>query len=235
MKQILFLFNCLLVFLLCSCVDTEKNKKFMQIKTSYNGEPFVYIIPNENPLSCFYLEKEKNGMYALYIGHMSVKYLQRVCIRKEYYKVEKLRADEKVHYPTYKAILERLNSYLYFMSDKIELDSLTQINIRTGDLAELAIDFSYNWEKNNDILKDRTDFDQFSIAINQTSLNKDINSILEKYSLRVNTITSGIEPKALGIPLEEFAKSRGIKKMNQNMPKIITDAPIRVTCKSVRM
>ena len=95
--------------------------------------------------------------------------------------------------------------------------------------------FSYNWEKNNDILKDRTDFDQFSIAINQTSLNKDINSILEKYSLRVDTITSGIEPKALGIPLEEFAKSRGIKKMNQNMPKIITDAPIRVTCKSVRM
>ena len=194
----------------------------MQIKTSYNGEPFVYIIPNENPLSCFYLEKEKNGMYALYIGHMSIKYLQRVCIRKEYYKVEELRADEKVHYPTYKAILERLNSYLYFMSDKIELDSLTQINIRTGDLAELAIDFSYN-------------FDQFSIAINQTSLNKDINSILEKYSLRVDTITSGIEPKALGIPLEEFAKSRGIKKMNQNMPKIITDAPIRVTCKSVRM
>lgn len=121
------------------------------------------------------------------------------------------------------------------MSDKIELDSLTQINIRTGDLAELAIDFSYNWEKNNDILKARTDFDQFSIAINQTSLNKDINSILEKYSLRVDTITSGIEPKALGIPLEEFAKSRGIKKMNQNMPKIITDAPIRVTCKSVRM
>lgn len=58
----------------------------MQIKTSYNGEPFVYIIPNENPLSCFYLEKEKNGMYALYIGHMSIKYLQRVCIRKEYYK-----------------------------------------------------------------------------------------------------------------------------------------------------
>nr|WP_287900504.1 hypothetical protein [Prevotella sp.] len=207
----------------------------MQIKTSYNGEPFVYIIPNENPLSCFYLEKEKNGIYALYIGHMSIKYLQRVCIRKEYYKVEELRADEKVHYPTYKAILERLDSYLYFMSDKIELDSLTQINIRTGDLAELAIDFSYNWEKNNDILKDRTDFDQFSIAINQTSLNKDINSILEKYSLRVDTITSGIEPKALGIPLEEFAKSRGIKKMNQNMPKIITDAPIRVTCKSVRM
>lgn len=27
MKQILLLFNCLLVFLLCSCVDTEKNKK----------------------------------------------------------------------------------------------------------------------------------------------------------------------------------------------------------------
>lgn len=39
----------------------------MQIKTSYNGEPFVYIIPNENPLSCFYLEKEKNGMYACII------------------------------------------------------------------------------------------------------------------------------------------------------------------------
>ena len=47
MKQILLLFNCLLVFLLCSCVDTEKNKKIMQIKTSYN----VISLDKENNLA----------------------------------------------------------------------------------------------------------------------------------------------------------------------------------------
>lgn len=228
MKQILLLFNYLLVFFLCSCESTGKNEKFIHIKTIYDGEPFVYINPHENPLSCFYLEKEMNSIYALYIGHEYIKYIQRVCPRKEYYKVEGLKADEKIHYPTYKAILERLDSYLYFMSDKVALDSVTRINIRTADLAELAIIFSYNWEENQDILKGRTMFDQYSIAINQTSLRKDINSILEKYSLRVDTITSGVEPKALGIPLQEFVKSRGIKKINQKMPKIITDAPITI-------
>lgn len=224
MKNILLFVS--FVFFLCSCDSIkEQGKNVIYIKTIFDDGLLVYN-SGGNPLSCFYLTKMKRGM-EIEIESMSVEDIKKMCPHKQYFKLEGLKNNENECYPSYMSVLNRLDACLYFLSDSIPLDSLMVINVRIWDLGDIGVNFSYNFEKNKDMLKDRTMFDQYSIAINQTSLRKDINSILEKYSLKVDTITSGIEPKGITIPTGNFVKNRSVN-LKQKMPKMVTDAPIAI-------
>lgn len=228
MKNILLFVS--FVLFLCSCDSIkEQGKDVIYVKTIFDDGLLVYN-SSGNPLSCFYLIKMKRGM-KIEVESMSVKDIKEVCLHKQYLKLEGLKNSEKECYPSYKSVLNRLDACLYFLSDSIPLDSIMLIDVRIWDLGDVGIRFSYNLEKNKDILKDRTVFDQYSIAINQTSLHNDINRILEKYSMKVDTITSGIEPKGITIPVENFIRNRSVN-LKQKMPKMVTDAPITIFLKN---
>lgn len=226
MKNNYFILIVILFF--CACTSNKSEEKtFVSFRTE-DGECFMLKNDSVIPSPYFRVTHLKDG-YSIYIEWDYYNELRKrnvphssISFKNDFNRC----VDEK-------DMIERLDACVEIIANKYNVDSLQYIFGFVGDFNGIELPFSCNIEK---ITKENVDsswYDIYNMAINSTSFKKDMDTMLGKYNLMVDTILIGPDPKTGIRPIGEYLKeTKNVPK--GRLPHEVVDVGITICVRSYK-
>lgn len=179
MKYLLILMSFLCSCLFCNCKPNNRKPEGKRVSFNavgkYSHEMFV-VCGNDTSANSFYL-----------YGYNSKK--MHIRISSSAYGKHCYIGDgiEKYKVTSYRELLIEFSECLEWLSRKEDVSSLYYISVMLGDMADIAVEATNNYNK---LFPGNDDYNPEDVlsAISQTSLIYDINNVLNKYGLEVDKL-----------------------------------------------